>query len=56
MIFIRQLLELCSPKIRALVQDLLNRLKSETDKTPNDFDNILTHLLFIILGFPYKSK
>jgi hypothetical protein len=56
MIILKQLLELCSPQIRKLISDFLNGLKSTSDATENDWDDILVHILFIVMGFPYEPK
>ncbi|MBA7524614.1 hypothetical protein ES705_16755 [subsurface metagenome] len=54
MIILKQLLDLCSPQIRKLISDFLNGLKASASNTENDWDDLLVHILFIILGFPYK--
>ena len=56
MIILKQLLELCSPQIRKLISDFLKALRTSADKTENAWDDIVVHILFIILGFPYEPK
>ncbi|MBA7523128.1 hypothetical protein ES705_15251 [subsurface metagenome] len=54
MIILKQLLELCSPQIRKLILDFCNGLKSSASATENDWDDLIVHILFIILGLPYE--